>query len=119
MPSAEKLTEEILYWLVLDPQAQALAERLLTRFHSMVGDLPASADHHHSGPGGPYRHSIEVGPRALAHQGSSEPIPLSPGLKRHQFGIHAEFVLQRTFAPSNGKIGRALDAESSTAPQVS
>jgi hypothetical protein len=65
MPSAEKLTEKILYWLVLDPQAQALAERLLTRFHSMVGDLPASADHHHSGPGGLYQHSIEVGLRAL------------------------------------------------------
>jgi len=65
MPSAEQLTQKILYWLSLDSQVKALAERLLTRFHSMVGDLPASADHHHSGKGGLYQHSIEVGLRAL------------------------------------------------------
>jgi len=62
MPSAEQLTQKILYWLSLDSQVKALAERLLIRFHSMVGDLPASADHHHSGKGGLYQHSIEVGP---------------------------------------------------------
>jgi hypothetical protein len=43
-----ELAERILYRLSLDTQAQALAERLLTKFRSMVGDLPASAEHHHS-----------------------------------------------------------------------
>ena len=65
MLSADQLTEKILYFLALDSQVKALAERLLIRFHSMVSHLPASADHHHSGPGGLYQHSIEVGLRAL------------------------------------------------------
>jgi Putative helicase len=30
-----------------------------------VGDQPASADHHHSGPGGLYRHSLEVALKTL------------------------------------------------------
>jgi len=59
------MTERILYRLSLDTQARSLAERLLTRFRKMVGDLPASAEHHHSGPGGLYQHSLEVGLRAL------------------------------------------------------
>lgn len=52
------------------------------------------------------------------HQGSCERTPL-PTLKLHQLEILAEFVLHRTFAPSNGKIGSALNSESSTASQVS
>jgi conjugal transfer pilus assembly protein TraI len=61
----DQLTEKILYWLSLDTQARALAESLLVRFHAMVGDLPASADDHHSEAGGLYQHSIEVGLHAL------------------------------------------------------
>src|SRR5579885_759249 len=52
------------------------------------------------------------------HKGSFERTPL-PTLKLHQFEIIAEYVLHRTFAPSNGKIGSVLNAESSTASQVS
>jgi hypothetical protein len=65
MPSLDQLTDKILYWLSLDTQARALAERLLVRFRAMVGDLPASAEHHHSEAGGLYQHSLEVGLRAL------------------------------------------------------
>jgi len=57
--------EQILYWLSLDLQAQALTERLLQRFAVTVGDLPASAAHHHAEPGGLYRHSVEVALKAL------------------------------------------------------
>lgn len=65
MPSIEDITERILYWLSLDIEVRALAERLLQRFAETVGDLPASAEHHHSEPGGLYRHSLEVALKAL------------------------------------------------------
>jgi len=59
------IEEQILYWLSSDLQVRALAERLLERFAVTVGDLPASAAHHHAEPGGLYRHSVEVGLKAL------------------------------------------------------
>lgn len=54
------IEERILYWLSSDLQVRALAERLLQRFAVTVGDLPASAAHHHAEPGGLYPHSVEV-----------------------------------------------------------
>src|SRR5215469_11670990 len=57
--------EQILYWLSLDLRVRALAERLLQRFAVAVGDLPASAAHHHAEAGGLYRHSVEVALKAL------------------------------------------------------
>jgi hypothetical protein len=63
--SVEDITERVLYWLSLDMQVRALAERLLQRFAETVGDLPASAEHHHSEPGGLHRHSLEVALEAL------------------------------------------------------
>ena len=65
MQSVETMTERILYWLSLDMQVRALAERLLERFAVTVGDLPASAAHHHAEPGGFCRHSLEVALEAL------------------------------------------------------
>jgi len=52
MQSVEAITERVLYWLSLGTQVRALAERLLERFAVTVGDLPASAPHHHAEPGG-------------------------------------------------------------------
>lgn len=60
MPEVQDNTERILYRLSLDPKARALAEKLLGRFRCLVGNLPASADHHHFEPGGLYTHSVEV-----------------------------------------------------------
>ena len=65
MSEATQLAERALYRLSLDPQARALAERLLERFRGMVGSLPASAEDHHSESGGLYAHSLEVGLKAL------------------------------------------------------
>jgi hypothetical protein len=65
LSSVEEMTERILYWLSLDMQVRALAERLLERFAETVGDLPASAEHHHSDAGGLHRHSLEVALKAL------------------------------------------------------
>lgn len=65
MLSVEELTEKILYWLSSDQRVRALAEKLLHRFEETVGDLPASEKHHHSEPGGLYRHSLEVALKAL------------------------------------------------------
>src|SRR5438445_8925385 len=57
--------EQILYWLSLDLRVRVLAEGLRQRFAVTVGDLPASAAHHHAEPGGLYRHSLEVALKAL------------------------------------------------------
>src|SRR5512146_2791088 len=65
LASVEQLTERILYRLSLDMRVRALAERLLHRFAETVGDLPASEKHHHSEPGGLYRHALEVAANAL------------------------------------------------------
>src|SRR5260370_26896 len=65
MQSVETMTEQILYWLSLDMQVRALAEKLLDRFAVTVGDLPASAAHHHAEAGGLYRRSLEVALKAL------------------------------------------------------
>ena len=48
MQSVEAMAKRILYWLSLDMQVRALAERLLQRFALTVGDLPASAAHDHA-----------------------------------------------------------------------
>lgn len=65
MQSVEAMSKRILYWLSLNMEVRALAERLLERFAVTVGDLPASAAHHHAEPGGLYRHSLEVALKAL------------------------------------------------------
>ena len=52
------MSERALYWLSLNMQVRALAEGLRERFAVTVGDLPASAAHHHAQPGGLYRQSI-------------------------------------------------------------
>ena len=46
MQSVETISERTLYWLSLDTEVRALAERLLQRFAVTVSDLPASAAHH-------------------------------------------------------------------------
>ncbi len=63
--TVEELTEQILYRLSLDPRARELAVRLLERLRGLIGDLPASADHHHRSPGGLYQHSLEVSAKML------------------------------------------------------
>jgi hypothetical protein len=45
MPQSGTVDERILYWLSLDTQVRALAERLLEWCAVTVGDLPASAAH--------------------------------------------------------------------------
>ena len=65
MLQSSTIEARILYWLSLDMRVGALAKRLLERFAVTVGDLPASAAHHHAEPGGLYRHSLEVALKAL------------------------------------------------------
>jgi hypothetical protein len=65
MATVEELTEQILYRLSLDPRARELAARVLERYRRLVGDLPASPDHHHRAPGGLFQHSLEVAVKML------------------------------------------------------
>jgi hypothetical protein len=60
MQPVEAVSERILYWFLADSPVRALAERLLKRFAVTVGDLPASAAHHHAEPGELYRRSLEI-----------------------------------------------------------
>jgi hypothetical protein len=45
MSQSSRIEERTLYWLSLNTQVRALAERLLERFAVTVGGLPASAAH--------------------------------------------------------------------------
>jgi hypothetical protein len=65
MRQTKTIDEQILYRLSLDFRSHELAEALLARFRTLVGDLPASEQHHHSRPGGLYQHSLEVALRTL------------------------------------------------------
>ena len=65
MRQTKTIDEQILYRLSLDFRSHELAEGLLDRFRTLVGDLPASEKHHHSRPGGLYQHSLEVALRTL------------------------------------------------------
>jgi hypothetical protein len=56
---------KILDLLSSDPRVQGLAAGVVTRLRALVGDLPASADHHHHEPGGLFRHSLEVALKML------------------------------------------------------
>ena len=60
MASVEDMTEKILYRLSLGPRARELTAKVLERCQRLIGDLPASADHHHWERGGLYHHSLEV-----------------------------------------------------------
>ena len=65
MRQTNTIDERILYRLSLDFRSHELAEALLDRFRCLVGDLPASENHHHSRPGGLYQHSLEVALQTL------------------------------------------------------
>jgi hypothetical protein len=65
MRETKTIDEQILYRLSLDFRSHELAGALLERFRCLVGDLPASENHHHSHPGGLYQHSLEVALRTL------------------------------------------------------
>ncbi len=65
MASVEEMTEKILYRLSLDPRARELAARVLERCRRLIGDLPASADHHRREPGGLFQHPLEVAVKML------------------------------------------------------
>ena len=65
MRETKTIDDQILYRLSLDFRSHELAEALLERFRCLVGDLPASENHHHSHPGGLYQHSLEVALRTL------------------------------------------------------
>src|SRR5437588_9906821 len=68
MQSVEAMSERILYWLSLDMQVRALAERLLRRFAVTVGDLPASPAHHPTHPGGLDRQPMEAPLSVATHR---------------------------------------------------
>jgi hypothetical protein len=64
-PSIEDLTDKILYRLSTKNESRELGAGVIARLRDLVGDLPASADHHHSEPYGLLRHSLEVALKML------------------------------------------------------
>src|SRR6516165_2126909 len=83
--------EQILYWLSLDLQVRALAERLLERFAVTVGDLPASAAHHHAKRGGGDQQSMEA-PLSLAGTPEVTRASSKPFSEQNFFGAQQSFL---------------------------
>jgi hypothetical protein len=92
---SETMTERILYWLSLDTEVRALAERLLQRFAVTVGDLPASTEHHHAKTG-----ALTEAPLPLA--GVPELTPSCPlkDIPKQNF-----FAARRSFLPTRWALG--------------
>jgi len=65
-PAIEDLTQRVLDRLSLTFELRELGGAVIARLRELLGDLPASADHHHSEPYGLLRHSLEVALKMLA-----------------------------------------------------
>ena len=61
----EDLTEDILSRLPEEMDCRARGRRVMAKLRDLVGDLPASADHHHSDRFGLLQHSLEVALKML------------------------------------------------------
>src|ERR1700739_3276979 len=61
----DELTENILSRLPEEMDCRARGRRVMAKLRDLVGDLPASADHHHSGRFGLLQHSLEVALKML------------------------------------------------------
>lgn len=61
----DELTENILSWLPEEMDCRARGARVIAKLRDLVGDLPASADHHHSDRFGLLQHSLEVALKML------------------------------------------------------
>jgi hypothetical protein len=64
-PASEDLISQVLDQLSLTFESRDLATGVIRRLRDLIGDLPASADHHHSEPHGLLRHSLEVALKML------------------------------------------------------
>jgi hypothetical protein len=64
-PAIEDLIRQVLDRVSVTFEARDLATSVIARLRHLVGDLPASADHHHSEPYGLLRHSLEVALKML------------------------------------------------------
>src|SRR5207249_11466958 len=71
----EELTENILSRLPEEMDCRERGARVIAKLRALVGDLPASADHHHSDRFGLLQHSLEV---ALKIIEESKAIPVGP-----------------------------------------
>jgi len=61
----DELTENILSRLPEEMDCRARGARVMAKLRDLVGDLPASADHHHSSRFGLLQHSLEVALKTL------------------------------------------------------
>ena len=61
----DELTENILSRLPEEMDCRERGARVMAKLRDLVGDLPASADHHHSSRFGLLQHSLEVALRVL------------------------------------------------------
>jgi hypothetical protein len=73
----EDLISQILDRLSFESRDQAAA--VIERLRDLVGDMPASANHHHSERYGLLQHSLEVGLKALEESGKTLTAAAQPG----------------------------------------
>src|SRR5439155_12978629 len=70
--TVDNLIDKILNRLPRDTDCRERGARVIAKLRDLVGDLPASADHHHSTRFGLLRHSLEVALKML-EQSSATP----------------------------------------------
>lgn len=75
--AVDNLIEKILNRLPSDMDCRERGARVIAKLRDLVGDLPASADHHHSTHFGLLRHSLEVALKML-EQSSPTPVTEHP-----------------------------------------
>jgi len=75
--AVDNLIEKILIRLPVDMDCRARGARVIAKLRDLVGDLPASADHHHSTRFGLLRHSLEVALKML-EESSATPVTEHP-----------------------------------------
>ena len=73
----DELTETILSRLPEEMDCRARGARVIAKLRDLVGDLPASADHHHSSRFGLLQHSLEVA-RNILEQFEKTLLPDAP-----------------------------------------
>jgi Putative helicase len=75
--AVDSLIDEILSRLPPDMDGRERGARVIAKLRDLLGDLPASADHHHSTRFGLLRHSLEVALKML-EQSSATPVMEHP-----------------------------------------
>lgn len=86
-PEREEVIEDLVGQILdhLSSESRSLGSAVIARLRDLVGDLPASANHHHSEFYGLLQHSLEVGLKVLEELGKTLIAGAQPGTTMDTF----------------------------------